>query len=113
MATPAETRDQLIKDLRATRTQLTSPEWLTMIRAAPKPQRQAASDNLLNVQLAILDLENEALASFRDDLVANEAAIAQASEQVRTVLARLDSVAKVLTAVSKLIGVVARVVTLV
>ncbi|HEX5161923.1 MAG TPA: hypothetical protein VFV88_09380 [Steroidobacteraceae bacterium] len=112
MATPGENRDQLIRDLRATRTQLMSAEWLSMIREAPKPQRQAAADNLMKVQLALLDLETQALAAFRDQLIENEGDIAASSKRMRMALARLESTAKVLKAVGDFIGVVARVVTL-
>ena len=112
MPTPAENRDQLIRDLRATRTQLTSAEWLTMIRAAPKPQRQNAADNLMKVHLALMDLETQALASFREELVANETAIAASTRSMKQTLAKLESTAKVLKAVSDFLGVVARVVTL-
>lgn len=113
MATPGEIRDQLLKDLRATRTQLMSAEWLSMIRDAPKSQQQAAAENLMKVQLAILDLENEALEDFRDDLTANEERLAQSTEKMMHALDQLESTAKVLTAVSDLLGVVARVVALV
>jgi hypothetical protein len=108
MATPAETRDQLIKDLRAANKKLTSPEWLGMIRDGTETQRQTAADNLMNVSLALLDLENEALASFRDKMMANEAAIAESTEAMKKALQRLESVAKVLTAVTSLIKVVGR-----
>lgn len=113
MGTPAETRDQLIDVLRDTRTKLMSPEWLTLIRAAPKTQRQAASDNLLKVQIALLDLENQKLATFRDDLAANEEALTESSEALRAALSSLQSVATVLAGLSSLLKVVARVVTLV
>jgi len=112
MATPGEIRDQLLRDLRATRTQLMSPAWLTKIRDAPKPQKQAAGDNLMKVQLAILDLENQALAAFRDELQANEAEIAKSTEKMKSTLARLESTAKILEAVSGFLRVLARVVTL-
>lgn len=112
MATPGETRDQLIRDLRATRTELMSPGWLTMIRAAPKDQRREAADNLMKVQLALMDLENQALATFRDDLVANEADITRSTASMKTALARLETVARVLKSVTGFLNVVARVVTL-
>lgn len=112
MATPGETRDQLIRDLRDARTALMSPDWLTMIREAPKPQKQAAADNLMKVQLALLDLENQALATFRDDLIANEAAIAKSTANMQKAITKLESTAKVLKALTDFLGTVARVVTL-
>jgi hypothetical protein len=112
MPTPAESRDQLIRDLRATRAQLMSPEWLTMMQSASKAQQQKASRQLMNSQLALLKLESEALASFRDQLVANEPAIAQATIRLRAALDRLRSVAKVLTAVGDFLRLVGRVVKL-
>jgi len=112
MATPSEIRDQLLRDLRATRTQLMSPGWLSIIREAPQAQKQEASTNLMKVQLAILDLENQALATFRDDLAANENDIVRSTAKMQSTLTRLESVAKVLAAVSGFLGVVARVVTL-
>lgn len=112
MATPGKTRDQLIRDLRVTRSELMSADWLTMIREAPRDQRLKAADNLMKVQLALLDLENEALATFRDDLVANEAAITSSTASMKTALARLETVTKVLKEVTGFLDVVARVVTL-
>jgi hypothetical protein len=112
MATPGETRDQLIRDLREARTTLMSPDWLTMIREAPKAEKQAAADNLMKVQLALLDLENQALATFRDDLIANESAIAKSTASMQKALTRLESTAKVLKSVTDFLGTVARVVTL-
>jgi hypothetical protein len=112
MPTPSEIRDQLLRDLRATRTQLMSAGWLTMIRVAPKPQKQAAADALMKVHLAILDLENQALTTFRDDLIANELDIARSTEKMTTSLTRLESTTKVLNAVTGFLGVVARVVTI-
>lgn len=112
MATPSEIRDQLLRDLRATRTQLMSPGWLSMIREGTKAQKQTAADSLMKVQLAILDLENQALSTFRDELLANEAPIASSTRKMSDALARLESTAKVLNAVSGFLGIVARVVTL-
>jgi hypothetical protein len=113
MATPAQTRNQLISDLRATRTALMSPEWLTMIQDASKPQKQAGAEHLMDVQLALLNLENEALASFRDELMENEAAIAESTQKLRDALDRLHSVAQVLTAVGNVLRLVGRVVAVV
>lgn len=112
MATPAATRDRLIGDLRATRTRLLSPEWLSMIREAPAAQQKEAAANLMTVQLVLLDLENEALASFRDALIANEAAIAGATKKLQAALDRLQSVAKVLSAVTGFLKILGRVVAL-
>ena len=113
MATPAEIRDQLIKDLRATLEQLSSPEWLSMISVASKRQKDAAGRKALDAQLALLRLENEALTSFRDQLVANEAAIADSTKRLRAAVDRLQSVAKVLSALTGLLKLVGRVVALV
>ena len=112
MATPSEIRDQLLSDLRATRTQLTSPDWLLMIRDGTTAQKRESADNLMKVHLAIMDLENQALATFRNDLVANEAAISQSTARMNTALNRLETNAKVLTAVSGFLNVIARVITL-
>jgi len=113
MATPAETRDQLISQLRATRNKLTSPAWLMMIEAAPEKKQDKAAKDLLKVQLALLKLEREALTSFREQLVANEAALAQSTQKLQAALDRLQSVAKVLSALTSFLRVIARVVALV
>ena len=44
MATPGEIRNQLLRDLRAARSQLMSAEWLAMIRESSKAQKQSAAD---------------------------------------------------------------------
>ena len=113
MATPSEIRDQLLKDLRAARTQLMSAEWLTMIREEPKAERQKAASSLMHIQLALLDLENSELATFRDALVANEAELATSTASMHEALDSLESTAAVLEAVGEFLGVFARVVALV
>jgi hypothetical protein len=112
MASPSEIRDELLRELRSARDQLMSAEWLSMIREAPKKQKQSAADNLMKIQLALLDLENEALATFRDDLVANEADLVDSTQGLKKALDRLESTSRVLKAVTDFLGVVARVVTL-
>jgi hypothetical protein len=112
MATPGEIRNQLLRDLRGARAQLMSAEWLSMIREAPKPQKQSAADNLMKIQLALLDLENEELATFREELAANEDDIVASTQSMQSALDRLQSTTKVLQAVTSFLGVVARIVTL-
>jgi hypothetical protein len=112
MATPSEIRNQLLKDLRLTRGTLMSAEWLTRIRAAPAEQQQQHSEQLFKVQLALLDLENQALADFRDALTENEQALADSATSLRSTLDKLKSTEAVLKAVTSFVGIVARVVAL-
>jgi hypothetical protein len=113
MATPSEIRDQLLKDLRLTRDKLMSPGWLMLIRTAPDDQKAQNSEQLFKVQLAIMDLENEALADFRSALRENEEALADSTATLRSTLEELKSTETVLKAVTSFIGIVARVVALV
>jgi hypothetical protein len=113
MATPAETRDQLIRDLRKTRDRLTSAAWLSMLSEASEKQKDRAGRNLMKVHHALQKLEREALTSFRDQLVANEAEIAKSTKSLQAALDRLESVAKVLSALTALLKLVGRVVALV
>ena len=112
MATPSEIRNQLLKDLRFTRDTLMSAEWLTRIRAAPADQQAQHGEHLFKVQLALLDLENQALADFRDSLLENEQALADSAKSLRSTLDKLKTTEAVLKAVTSFIGIVARVVAL-
>ena len=107
MASPAQIRDALLQNLRSTRRSFSSPDWLSGIRQASPSQKRAAADALMNVQLAILDLENAALGEFREQLLANEAALAV---KLDAALADLRRVARVLNAVAGFLKMVARIV---
>lgn len=89
-----------------------SPEWDAALQEVSPTERQAALRALLRVQHARLVLGNAILQEIADDLKENEASLVAGKEAVQSALDRLESVSKVLTAVSGLIDVVARVVTL-
>lgn len=89
---------------------MTSPEWNANVQASPPEQRQQALGEVLRVQHARLALGNAVLQDISEDLKANEQALWDGQAAVRAAIDALAAVQTVLTAVSSLINVVARIV---
>jgi hypothetical protein len=91
---------------------MTSPEWNANVQGSPPDQRQQALSELLRVQHARLVLGNEVLQDISEDLKGNEKDLLDGQAAVQAALDSLAMVQTVLTAVSSLINVVARIVPL-
>lgn len=89
-----------------------SPEWDAALQEVSPSERQAALRSMLRVQHARLVLGNAILQEIAEDLKENEASLVAGKKAVQSALDRLESVSNVLTAVSGLIDVVGRIVTL-
>ena len=92
---------------------MTSLEWDAKIQASPPDQRQQALVELLHVQHARLVLGNAVLQDIAQKLKSNEKDLVDGQQAVQEALDKLATVASVLTAISTLITVVARIVPLV
>ena len=110
---PAQIRDTVIGQLRATFVAMTSPEYLLDLDDAPMAQQKDSATRLLQVQHARLNLDNEDLSQITDELTANEDSLVAGTAAVDKSLQDLSDVQGVLTAVGSLLDIVARVLPLV
>jgi hypothetical protein len=112
MATPGETRDQALKDLRSAEVGMTDPEYLMSLEGQPTTVKTDAARKLLNTHHARIALENEELKDIRDKLIANEDEFKAATKSLKTALKALNDVQTVLKAVTALLDVIAKIVPL-
>jgi hypothetical protein len=110
MPTPGELKTATLKELRATRADLTSAEWLLSLPSQPAEVRRDAAHKLLDIEQALLALGTATLADIRDKLVANEPQLVAGIEAMAEARKKLERVKAVLTAAGKLLEVVAKVV---
>jgi hypothetical protein len=110
---PFEIRDETLKELRAMRGAMMSAPWILAMRNEPEEVRRDAALRLFEIQQAILELENTALAKFRDRLVENEAALRAGRTDLEAARQNLTQVQDVLRTVGEFLGIVARVVAFV
>jgi hypothetical protein len=108
--TAEEIHDMTLGQLRAARLKMMSAPWLIELKKNPDKKSEAA-DALLRVNSAILELENAEMASIRDDLLANEAELQEGITDLEGALQTVAGIGTALTAATKLLDIVARVVT--
>lgn len=115
MAPPSKTKNDVLKELRATRRDMISAAWIISLKNQPENVRRNAAFKLSDTQQAILALANAQLAKIRDKLMANEVELrngrdalakgeAEPREKVETVLQALG---QFLTTVAKVVKFVA------
>lgn len=110
MATPAEIRKRTLQELRATRKDMASAKFLLSLRGQPPKVKTSAAIKALQVELAILELENAALAEIRDKLIRNEVALKTGVRKLAKARRTLTKVKGMLSAVGKLLTTVAKIV---
>jgi hypothetical protein len=110
MATPAEIRNETLKELRATRSSMHALEWDMALDEEPVPVQKKAAIARLNIGKAIIAMENAELTEIRDALKANEAgildgiaALAEKRDNLRKIRETLVAVDKVLSALLKVL----------
>lgn len=101
-----------LSELSTIRQTMLSPEWQDSLDGASKEDRLDASHKLLKVQQAILKLSDSSLSAIADKLQAQTGALQAATKDVNDTLADITRVQDVLDAVGTMIGVVAKVVSL-
>ena len=94
-------------------TAMTSPDWDAMMQTKTAEDRMNAMLTMLKVQQARLTLGNAALGEIVTELQENEAALKKGIAQLKKSLDALDNVEKILKGVTAVLGVVAKIVTLV
>ncbi len=105
-----EHRNATLKQLRAARKQMMSLRWNLALEDQDKKTKNAAARTLLDIQHAILRLENQQLADIRDALVDNEKHLIEGRRRLAGALENLERVTDVLSAATKFLAVVGRIV---
>ncbi len=111
--TASEIYSQTLASLNATRATMVSPEWHAELDNGSKQDRMNASKKLLDVQAAISALAIANLSKIADKMCAQEQAIKSSTAGLTAALKQLDRVADVLSAVSTLLTVVGKIVSVV
>jgi hypothetical protein len=109
MPAPGELKSMTLKELRAARKDMLSGPWKISIKAEPPDVRRAAALRFLDIEQAILELENAALADIRDKLAENEAALLAGTKALAKARQNLAKVQAVLEAIGTLLAVAAKV----
>ena len=108
-----ELYSETLATLNDTRNKLLSPEWQAELDNGSKQERIDASKQLRHVQAAISSLSNAILSKIATQMCANENALKDSTAALKTALDRLDNVGNVLSAITTILGVVAKVVTII
>ena len=103
----------LLTDLNSTIERMTSPRFDALLQSGSADDRLQAMREILAVEKARLVLGNAVLQDIAAKLKENEPALLEGREDLEKVLARLVSIAKVLSTVSKFLEVIGKVVSLV
>ena len=109
MPAPGELRDMTLKELRAARKAMFSGPWKVAIQKQPLEVRRTAAHRLVDIEQAILELENADLAAIRDKLVANETDLLKGTQALAKARQNLAKVQAVLEAVGTLLAIAAKV----
>ena len=109
MPAPAELRDMALKELRAARKAMLSGPWKVSIQKQPLEVRRDAALKAVDIEQAILEMENADLAAIRDQLVANEDDLLAGVNALAKARQNLAKVQTVLEAVGTLLAIAAKV----
>ena len=112
MMTPAQILTATLEQLRATREEMLSAEWTLGLEDETEDTRRQSARILLQVQHAILTLENAKLADIRTKLVANEEALTEGTAKLQQALADIEDTAEVLEAIGAFLQIVGQVASL-
>ena len=108
--TPGETRGKTLSELRQARKNMLSAEWLAGVEDLPAADRTAAATALLDVCLAIRQLENAGVAAIRQQLADNEQELERGIRGLERAGERLHRIETYLKAATALVATVGKVV---
>jgi hypothetical protein len=109
---PSALRNEALRQLRAARLAMLSARWTLKLAKVDAETRSQAALRLLEINHAILTLENEELSEIRDELIENEEDLLAGTEALGDALKDLDRVKGVLNAVSGVLRVLGKVISL-
>jgi hypothetical protein len=109
MPAPSELKDMTLKELRAARKAMLSGPWKVFIQKQPLEVRREAAHKAVDIEQAILELENADLAAIRDKLVENEDDLLAGVKALAKARQNLAKVQVVLEALGTLLAIAAKV----
>jgi hypothetical protein len=109
MPAPSELKDMTLKELRAARKAMLSGPWKVFIQKQPLEVRRDAAHKAVDIEQAILELENADLAAIRDKLVENEDDLLAGVKALAKARQNLAKVQVVLEALGTLLAIAAKV----
>ena len=109
----SETLAATLTELRATRLDMMSTKWFLALETKDDDTKADAARKLLQTQHAIRKLENTQLADIRDKLIDNETDLQAGIDNLESKREKLNQVKSVLSAVTGLLGIVGRIITLI
>ena len=110
--TPAEIRKASLRQLLDTRKQMMSTLWMEEMKTASVQDQQNAARLLLQIQHAILEMQNAKLADIRDKLVVNEKALGDGIDSLKKALKTIQNIRVAIQAIGQFVQIVGRVVKL-
>lgn len=110
--TAAEIREATLEQLLETRRIMLSTRWKLKLRKATKKESEEDGMTLLQVQHAILELQNKKLTDIRDKLVANEKALGEGIDSLKKSLKTIENIRVAVAAIGRFLQIVGRVVKL-
>jgi hypothetical protein len=108
---PSAIRNETLKQLRAARRSMLSARWTLRLADADAETRSEAAMKLLEVNHAILMLENRDLSEIRDALIENEEDLLAGTEALQSALKDLGKVKSALNAVSGVLAALGKVIS--
>jgi|SRR5262245_19287316 len=110
--TATEIRNASIEQLLDTRERMLSTRWKLKLRTASKAEKEENAATMLQVQHAILELQNKTLSELREKLVANEKALGEGIESLKKSLKTIENIRVAVQAIGQFLQIVGRVVRL-
>ena len=110
--TADEIKQATIDQLLETRLTLLGTRAKLKLRTATNKEKSDYKTTLLQVQHAILELQNKQLAEIRDKLVANEKALGQGIESLKKSLKTIENIKTAVVAIGQFLKIVGKVVKL-
>ncbi len=111
--TATELYSETLASLNETRNKLLSPQWQAVLDDGSKQERIDASKQLMHVQAAISSLSNAVLSNIAKEMCDNDAALKDSIAALQEALEHLNKAADVISAVTTLLAIVAKIVPLV
>ena len=107
------TKNETLKALRAARTTMMSAAFVLRLDRQTQATQEEAAQALWKTQHAIRRLEDAEIGAIRDSLVDNEPALTAGRHRLEQTLQNVRRVRSVLAGVSRFLGVVGKVITLI
>jgi hypothetical protein len=109
MPAPDELKLMTLRELRATRKFMLSGPWEVFLQKQTPEKQAEAARKANDIELAILALQQAALADIRNKLVANEKDLVKGTQALAEARANLATLQTVLEAVGTVLSIVAKI----